>query len=130
MANSQSVSIMVVEDNAVLRDSILDLLSIRGFHNVCAFRDAFKAVSYCKQSQPDLAVLDVEISGLSGLDLLVELKSIYPQLPVIMMSSCHTKNIILRACESGAETFFPKPLDTDLFCRKIESLLRGLDFFS
>ena len=129
MAHNQNYSIMLVEDNQVLCDSILDLLSIRGFRNVSAFRDAFDAVSYFKQSLPDLAVLDVEISGLSGLDLLIELKSIKPNLPVIMMSSCHTKNVILKACESGAESFFPKPLDTEMFCRKVESILNNIDFF-
>jgi DNA-binding response OmpR family regulator len=129
MVNFQNRTIVIVEDNLVLRDSLLDLLAIRGFNNVFAFRDAFKAVSYCKKSLPDLAVLDVEIAGLNGLDILVELKTLKPDLPVIMMSSCHSKNVILKACESGAESFFPKPLDADMFCRKVESLLQDIDFF-
>ena len=86
-------------------------------------------MKYCRVQQPDLAVLDVEMPGLNSLDLLQELKAIMPALPVVMMSSSHDKNTIMRACESGANIFFPKPFDTDMFCRKIECILRSIDFY-
>ena len=128
MTGIQESLIMVVEDNAALKESIIELLSLRGFHNFSTFSDGFTAVNYCIQSMPDIAILDVEMPGLSGLDILDKIKSIRPKLPVVMMSSRHDRHIILQACESGANTFFPKPFDSEMFCRKIEDLLNRVDF--
>jgi DNA-binding response OmpR family regulator len=129
MTGIQESSIVIVEDNKLLQESILELLALHGFHNVSAFSDALNAVSFFRQSHPDLAILDVEMAGMNGLDLLVELKSMRPRMPVVMMSSCHDKSLLLKACESGASTFFPKPFDTDMFCQKIEALLKKVDFY-
>ena len=121
-------SIMLVEDNMNLQESIIELLSYRGFHNITAFNDGFKAVTYCKTYSPDLAILDVEVHGLNGLDTLIELHSMKPTLPVIMMSSQLDKHVIIQACESGASTFFPKPFDSEMFCCKIDALLQKVVF--
>jgi len=67
--------------------------------------------------------------GISGLDMLVQFKSLKPLMPVVMVSSQHDRHVIVRACESGASTFFPKPLDSEMFCRKIEELLRQITFY-
>lgn len=128
MTGIQESMIMVVEDNSTLKESIIELLSLRGFHNFTTFSDGFTAVDFCKKEKPDLAILDVEIPGLDGLDILCEIKSLRPKLPVVMMSSRHDRHIILRACESGANTFFPKPFDSEMFCRKVEDLLQKVDF--
>ena len=127
--NISELSIMIVEDNRVLQETMLDLLGHHGYHNLHAFSDAFNAIRYFQQSTADLVVLDVEIPGLSGLDVLVQFKSIKPRLPVVMVSSLHDRHILMQACESGASTFFPKPLDSEMFCRKIEELLRQVTFF-
>ena len=99
MTGIQESLIMVVEDNAALKDSIIELLSLRGFHNFTTFSDGFTAVNYCKKSMPDLAILDVEMHGLGGLEILNEIKSLRPKLPVVMMSSRHDRHIILQECE-------------------------------
>ena len=128
MTGVRERKIMIVEDNTVLRQSILDLLSEHGFHNLVAFGDGLNAVSYCRETRPDLAVLDVDMAGLSGLDILCEIRSMSQKLPVVMMSASHDRHILIQACESGANTFFPKPFDSDMFCRKIEALLENVSF--
>lgn len=129
MTGIQESMIMVVEDNAPLKDSIIELLTLRGFHNFTTFSDGYTAVNFCRKSKPDIVILDVEIPGIDGLEILGEIKTLRPKLPVVMMSSHHDRHIILRACESGANTFFPKPFDSEMFCRKIEDLLHKVDFF-
>ena len=128
MSGMHNPTIMLVEDNRDLQRSIIDLLVHRGYSNIAAFTDAFSAIKYFHSQVPDLAILDVEMHGISGLDLLEELKHTIPYLPVILMSSHHDRHIILRACECGADTFFPKPFDSELFCRKVEELLKRVDF--
>ena len=128
MTGLHQSSIMIVEDNSLLSESIMELLSMHGFNNLVAFSDVFNAVRYFRQKYPDLVILDAELQGLSGLEVLAEFKTIRPRLPVVMMSSHHDKDMLLRACASGANTFFPKPFDTDLFCRQIEDLLSHISF--
>ncbi|MFH1707734.1 MAG: response regulator [Planctomycetota bacterium] len=127
--NISELSIMIVEDNRILQRTMLELLEDHGYHNLHAFSDGMHAIRYFQESTADLVVLDVEIPGINGLDVLVQFKSLKPRMPVVMVSSLHDRRILMQACESGASTFFPKPLDSEMFCRKIEELLRQVTFY-
>ena len=120
--------ILVVDDDLSILGVMKRVLEKSEF-SVDTVTNGQDALTRITAKRPDLVILDVEIPGLSGLEILDKIRSLRPKLPVVMMSSRHDRHIILQACESGANTFFPKPFDSEMFCRKIEDLLHKVDFF-
>lgn len=130
MTGIHTSSIMLIEDNPQMKESIVDLLALHGFKRINAFSNGMNALAYFQEKNSDLIILDIELPGMGGFELLQAIRSINRCIPVVMMSSRDDKNVILKACESGANTFFPKPFDSEMFCRKIEDLLNEVDFFN
>jgi DNA-binding NarL/FixJ family response regulator len=79
------------------------------------------------EQQPDveLALVDVRMPGLNGLDLLSELKARYPTLPVVVLSSDETRATVVDALDRGAAGYICKSSPTNLLAKFLEHALNG-----
>ncbi|MFH1605130.1 MAG: response regulator transcription factor [Pseudomonadota bacterium] len=79
------------------------------------------------EGSPDieLVLLDLHMPGMSGLDLLSELKLRFPSLPVVVLSSDEMRATIIDALERGATGYICKSLPTDLLAKFLEHTLKG-----
>lgn len=79
------------------------------------------------ETDPDieLALLDLHMPGMSGLDLLPELKLRFPSLPVVVLSSDETRATIIDALERGATGYICKSSPTDLLAKFLEHAIGG-----
>ena len=82
-------TILVVEDDAGLREALIDTLEMSGIDCVAA-DSAEQAMILLKQNSYSLVVSDVQMGAMSGLDLLRSIKLNYPELPVLMMTAYAT----------------------------------------
>jgi len=106
------IKIMIADDSAVIRGLLTRWLSndgdllIKGTVN-----DGQSAVDRLRDWEPDIAILDIEMPIMSGLEALPKLLAQNPKLKVIMVSALTTKgaDITLRALELGASDYIPKP---------------------
>jgi DNA-binding NarL/FixJ family response regulator len=73
----------------------------------------------------ELALLDLHMPGMSGLDLLPELKLRFPSLPVVVLSSDETRATVIDALERGATGYICKSSPTDLLGKFLEHTLNG-----
>lgn len=73
----------------------------------------------------DLVLLDLHMPGMSGLDLLSELKVRFPSLPVVVLSSDETRATVIDALERGATGYICKSSPTDLLAKFLEHALKG-----
>lgn len=73
----------------------------------------------------DLMLLDIYMPGLSGLELLSELKVKYPLLPVVVLSSDETRATVIAALERGASGYICKASPTELLVKFLEYALTG-----
>ena len=78
--------ILVVEDDAGLREALIDTLEISGYVCVAA-ENAERAIMLLKQHKVDMVISDVQMGEISGLELLRSIKANYPSLPMLMMTS-------------------------------------------
>ena len=105
------IQVLVVDDSAVMRRLLTELLSLADdLEVVAATADPFAAWQHIKQARPDVITLDVEMPRMDGISFLARLMEHYP-IPVVMVSSltqehCETS---LRALELGAIDIVAKP---------------------
>ncbi len=116
--------VFVVDDDALLRDSIVDLLSSAGF-TVQAFGSA---TEFLQGKGPDAAaclILDVQLPDLSGLDLQTELVKSGIQIPIIFLTGHGDIPMSVQAMKAGAVEFLTKPFHKEpLFNAVKEALVR------
>ncbi|HIA14022.1 MAG TPA: UDP-3-O-[3-hydroxymyristoyl] N-acetylglucosamine deacetylase [Nitrospirales bacterium] len=107
-----SETVLVVDDEAAILESVSGILQDEGFGVVTAAhsRDAMAAM---KQCNPSLVLLDVWMPDEDGLTLLTRLKALQPNIPVILITGHGTIDTAVRALRLGAVDFLEKPLSLD-----------------
>src|SRR6202162_3540757 len=122
------IRILVVDDSVVIRKLLSDTLSADpALEVVGVASDGRIALSKIALLRPDLVTLDIEMPVMDGLQTLVELRKLYPKLPVIMFSTLteHGAAATLDALSLGASDYATKPSNTGstavaLECIRIE----------
>jgi DNA-binding NarL/FixJ family response regulator len=88
--------------------------------------DASEALAAMEQNQDvDLILVDLYMPGMSGLDLLSELKQKYPTIPVVVLSSDETRSAVVDALQRGATGYICKSSSTELLAKFLEHALSG-----
>lgn len=116
------IRVLVVDDSALMRLSISDILnSDKGIEVVATARDGEEGIKKITELKPDVVTLDIEMPRLDGLNALGYIMSEIPT-PVVMVSAYTQKGAeaTLRALEYGAVDFVPKPSGT--ISRNIETI--------
>jgi CheY-like chemotaxis protein/anti-sigma regulatory factor (Ser/Thr protein kinase) len=103
-------SILVVDDDRVTRHLVRGLLEPEGYAVTCA-ADADEALREIRRAQFDVALVDVWMPGMSGLDLTDQLHAAEPRLKVVVMTADDTSETVLQAVRRQAYRFIAKPIE-------------------
>jgi len=123
--NDKDPFVFVVDDDASIRDSLSDLISSAGL-NVQTFASAQEFLTSQRPDAPSCLVLDVQLPGLSGLDLQRELAKLGVQIPIIFITGHGDIPMSVRAIKAGAIEFLTKPFrDEDLLNAVEQAINRG-----
>ena len=93
-------------------------------HQVVGFTEEEEAISYMNSHSVDLAIIDVKLKRMNGLDVLEEMKRVAPGLRVIMLTGYPTLDSAQEAYRLGASDYCVKPVDIDELEEKVERALR------
>ena len=104
--------VLIVDDEQSILRLVSDILTDEGFVARRA-ADAERALAEIGRDLPDMVLLDISMPRRDGLDLLEQLRSDWPGLPVVMMSGHGTVEAAIRATRLGAYDFLEKPLSYD-----------------
>jgi two-component system response regulator MprA len=102
--------ILVIDDDPAIRDSLRMSLSYEGYDVVSA-ATGWEGLAFVERQVPDLVLLDVEMPGLDGFDVLIGLSARHRALPVVMMSARSATAIRTGAIASGAIDCLEKPFE-------------------
>ena len=108
----QPVRILVVDDSAVIRRVLSEMLASDPEIVVAGTAgNGIQALARIPETKPDLVTLDIEMPGMNGLETLVEIRKLYPKLPVIMFSTLTERGATatLDALARGASDYVTKP---------------------
>jgi len=119
-ANASLASILVIDDEAAIRDSLEVLLSLEGYAVTLAV-DGEQGLRNLDAENFDLVLLDLALPGQSGMELLPLIKERQPDLPVIMITAYGTVENVVEAIRAGAENFVQKPWDNEKLLADIRS---------
>lgn len=121
-----SVTVLIVDDSKLARmaaNKALQTLHPDWIRVDAASAD--EALEVIKQRLPDIALLDFNMPGQSGLDLAAEIRQTYPRMHVAVISANRQQEVLDRARTAGA-TFLPKPLTSDALAEFLEGALRDI----
>lgn len=106
------LSILVVDDELSMREFLKILLEKDG-HEVVTAADGTGALELAVRHDFDLAISDIRMPGMSGLDLLAELKKNRPELPVILVTAFASPDDAVTAMKNGAFDYITKPFNVE-----------------
>src|SRR5246500_2494823 len=115
-------SILVIDDEAGIRESLEVLLTLEGY-SVRMAADGEQGLRILELENFDLVLLDLALPGQSGLELLPQIKERQPELPVIMITAYGTVDNVVEAVRAGAENFVQKPWDNEKLLADIRSAI-------
>jgi DNA-binding NtrC family response regulator len=110
-----------VQDATVL---IGKILSKKG-HTVHCFTEEDKAITHAKENKVDLAILDIKLEKMSGVEVLGFLKEIQPAMKAIMLTGYPTVETAREAISLGANEYCVKPIDRSELEEKVEKVLKS-----
>ena len=100
--------VLIVDDQPAFRRQLRTLLDRAGLEVVGEAGDIPSAETQAQSLQPDLAVVDVLLPGVSGIEGTPRLKALAPNMRVILVSAYHERLLHASAQAAGAEAFIPK----------------------
>jgi DNA-binding NtrC family response regulator len=103
-----SATLLVADDDAVARDLLAEVLSREGYHLITA-ADGDEALRLSEANVLDLALLDLRMPGLDGLELLRRLSAARPDVPVIILTAFATMDTAIATIRAGAYDYLSKP---------------------
>lgn len=106
----KKLNILVVDDEEIVRETIKRILKSEGFC-VTVAECGNSAIELAKTSEMDVALLDIKLPGIDGIDTLIKLKEINPRLEAVMMTAYEVTERIEKAFKEGAIACLHKPFD-------------------
>ena len=106
--------VLIAEDETLIRLDLKGLLEGAGFEVCAEARDGEEAVSLARETEPDVALLDVKMPRLDGIEAARRILDERP-IPIVMVTAYGERDVVARAVEAGVYGYLVKPFrETDL----------------
>ncbi len=102
--SQQPASILIVDDDPYIRESLEDILGFEGYRCLLA-KDGLEALQIVQNFSLDLVLLDLKLPRLNGMDVLKQSMALQPNVPVVIISGQGTIQLAVEATKLGAFDF-------------------------
>jgi two-component system, NarL family, invasion response regulator UvrY len=120
------VKILIADDHSLIREGLKKILKTAPEMTVIAEAgDAREVIQNLKNHEIDIVVLDISLPGKNGLDLLKDIKTEYPRLPVLMLSMHPEDRFAVRALKAGASGYVTKETASEELITAIRKVMQG-----
>lgn len=126
LSTAPSVQVVVVDDHPLFRKGLVQLLKESpGFRVLADFDRASDFLDELENIPADLLLLDLQMPGVSGLDVLRRIKAINDELRVVMITASDDSNHLLSAISAGADGYLMKDTAPDDMIRQLSAVMNG-----
>jgi len=115
--------LLIIEDNQALATALLHRFSDDG-HAVTVVHDGYEGLQFFLQEDFDLCILDVNLPGMSGFEILADAKSKKIDTPVLMLTARDTTADRVVGLDAGADDYLIKPFEMEELEARVRALLR------
>ncbi|RME82911.1 MAG: DNA-binding response regulator [Planctomycetota bacterium] len=123
--------VLLIDDHPIVRHGLAALISSEKDMEIFGqAQNAEEAISLLSKALPDIAIVDLSLEDMSGLDLLRYLNSQYPELPLLVLSMYDEKVYGYRAIKAGAKGYVMKQEATEHLIQAIRTVLQGEIYLS
>ncbi|MCX6444958.1 MAG: response regulator transcription factor [Actinobacteria bacterium] len=121
--------IMIIDDEAGVRDLLGDALKLAGFETVTA-NDAMNALTLLRTVKPDLLIVDINMPKMDGFEFIERIRGNGDNTPALMLSARGDRADITRGLTLGADDYVTKPFGLEELVLRIKAILRRSQFNS
>ena len=123
--------LLLADDHAIVRRGMRALIETQpSFEVVAEAADGVEAVALCEAHKPDVAVLDVAMPRLSGIDVAERIRRLDNPPRVVMLSMHADESYVLRALQAGAQAYLLKDATDEDLVPAIQAVMAGRRYFS
>jgi RNA polymerase sigma factor (sigma-70 family) len=128
---STEIRVIIADDHAMLRDALTHMLS--GYPDIAVIGGAGngrEAVELVRQLQPDVAIIDISMPELNGIDATLQITAVAPQTRVVILSMQGTSEHLYRSLQAGAHGYLLKGSAGQMLIEAVRAVHAGHRYFS
>lgn len=125
MGASGNRSIMVVDDDSLMREMLKAILRSEEYEVVGEAGNGEDAIALCAKLKPRMVLLDINMPKMSGLQALAAIRQAQPEVKVILISADATMDNVSQAVQNGAVGFVIKPFNAARVLDKVKEHIKG-----
>jgi DNA-binding NarL/FixJ family response regulator len=122
----RALNILIADDHAIVREGLKRLLESAGRDwKVAEAGSGFQALELLRREAFDIAVFDLSMPGMDGLELLARARTLCPQMPVVILTMRAEEHYALRAFEAGARAYITKDTASKELADAVDKVAAG-----
>ncbi len=127
MIASEPIQVMIVDDHPVVRNGIrFSLLAFDDMQVLGEAGSGAETLDLCAQLQPDVVLMDLLMPGMNGVETTRALRTAYPHIKVLALTSFQEGNLVQEALQAGAIGYLLKDVSIDELARAVRLAAQGL----
>ena len=121
----EQLRVLLVDDEPLLLESLEIILTPNGFTIVGMAKDGVEALELLKKDSCDLALVDLNMKGMGGIELIRRLKSEYPKVKILVLTTFYDDKNITLAISGGADGYLLKDSGKDAILGAMKQIMEG-----
>ena len=120
------IKVLLADDHSIVRAGLRRIVEESGDMQVIAEADdGREAIQRVKETDPDVAVIDISMPGLDGLEVISQLQTLRPELPVLVLTMHEEGQYVVRAIQAGAMGYLTKQSAPEQLVTAIRKIHEG-----
>jgi DNA-binding NarL/FixJ family response regulator len=131
MPKSDTIKILIADDHEVVRQGVRNILEAEENYELCAEATTGRdAVTLCEKHNPDVAVLDISMPGLNGIDAARQILKLCPKTKILIFTVHDAERLVYEVVEAGAHGYILKSDAGRHLVSAVKAILDGRHYFS
>lgn len=117
--------ILLIDDHALFRIGLQELLQRRGIDVVAALGDCREGIDLATEAKPDVVLLDMRMPDMNGIEVLRELRKRKLSMPIAILTTSRDETDVINSLQEGAQGYLLKDMEPDDLIAALENIVNG-----
>lgn len=117
--------VLMIDDHALFRSGLSELLERRGIEVIAAVGDCRQGIEWVEEKEPDVVLLDMRMPAMNGLEVLQELQRREVSMPIVMLTTSREESDVINALQGGARGYLLKDMEPDDLIEALGDIVGG-----